>query len=151
MVGWNYILFCQNILFSRWCQNWEAVRKATKNTDSMPNTTSQLIDVRCIYIKHSELLLYLFSRKKEIKVDKVSFDLRVISLNFHTKFTMSLLIGNACWFSKENLARILGFKGMCNAQNLWTTIIKPVHPIPICVSGRKWFQFVCMGSSNFWC
>ena len=30
MVGRNNILFCQNILFSRWCQNWEAVRKTTK-------------------------------------------------------------------------------------------------------------------------
>ena len=27
MVGQNNILFCQNILFIRWCQNWEAVRK----------------------------------------------------------------------------------------------------------------------------
>ena len=73
----------------------------------------------------------LFSRKEEIKVDKVSFDLRVRSLYFHIKFTMTILIGNACLFSEENLARILGFKGVCNAQNLWMTFIKPVHPIPI--------------------
>ena len=28
------------------------------------------------------------------------------------------MTGNACLFSEENLARILGFKGVCNAQNL---------------------------------
>ena len=76
-------------------------------------------------------MLFLFSRVEEIKVDKVSFDLRVRLLYFHTKFTMTILIGNACLFSEENLARILGFKGVCNAQNLWTIFIKPVHPIPI--------------------
>ena len=30
MVGRNNILFCQNSLLSRWCQNLEAVRKTTK-------------------------------------------------------------------------------------------------------------------------
>ena len=80
----------------------------------MTNTATQLIDMRRIYIKYLELVLYLFSRKEEIKVDKVSFDLRVRSLYFHTKFTKTILIGNACLFSEENLARILSFKGVCN-------------------------------------
>ena len=31
---------------------------------------------------------------------------------------MTKLIGNACLCLDENLARILGFKGVCNAQNL---------------------------------
>ena len=93
------------------------MRKTTKHIDSMTNTTTQLIDMRCLYIKYYDLVLYLFSRKEEIKVDKVSFDLRVRSLYFHIKFTMTILIGNACWFSEENLARILGFIGVCNAQN----------------------------------
>ena len=48
MVGRNNILFCQNILFSRWCQNCEAVRKTTWDIDSMTNTATQLIDMRCI-------------------------------------------------------------------------------------------------------
>ena len=49
MVGRNNILFCQNILFGRWCQNWEAVRKTTWNIiDCMSNTTTQLIDMMCI-------------------------------------------------------------------------------------------------------
>ena len=49
MVGRNNNLFCQNILFSRWCQNWEAVRKTTWNIiDSMINTTTQLTDMRRI-------------------------------------------------------------------------------------------------------
>ena len=29
---------------------------------------------------------------------------------------MTMLIGNACLFLDENLARVLGFKGVCNAQ-----------------------------------
>ena len=111
MVGRNNILFCQNILFGRWFQNWEAVRKTTKHIDSVTNSTTQLIDMRCIYIKYLELVLYLFSRKEEIKIDKVSLDLRVRSLYFHPKFIMTILIGNACLFSEENLARTLGFKG----------------------------------------
>ena len=92
--------------------------KNNKNIDSTTGTTTELIDMRCIHIKYYELVLYLFSRKEEIKVDKVSFDLRVRPLYFHTKFTMTILIGNACLFSEENVARILGFKGVCNAQNL---------------------------------
>ena len=48
MVEWNNISFCQNILFSRWCQNCEAVRKTTCDIDSMTNIAPQLIDLRCI-------------------------------------------------------------------------------------------------------
>ena len=48
MVGRNNILFCQNILFSMWCQNCEAARKTRRNIVPMTNTATQLIDMRCI-------------------------------------------------------------------------------------------------------
>ena len=48
MVGRNNIFICQNILFSRGCQNCEEVRKTTWDIDSMTNTATQLIDMRWI-------------------------------------------------------------------------------------------------------
>ena len=67
MAGRNNILFCQNILFSRWYQYWEAVRKTTWNTiDSIQyyHTTDR-------YEAHIYLSIYLSilsqPRKEDIR------------------------------------------------------------------------------------